>query len=42
MGIKKLRINEKENQPKPKTSKDEKHIGKEKGGGQKWNQFAYK
>lgn len=35
MGIKKLKRTEKETQPKPKTSKDEKHIGKEKGGGQK-------
>ncbi len=35
MGIRKLKRGEKETQPKPKNSKDEKHIGKEKGGSQK-------
>ena len=32
MGISKLKKGEKETQPKPKTSKDEKHTGKERGG----------
>ena len=35
MGIRKLKRGEKETQPKSQNSKDEKHIGKEKGGGQK-------
>ena len=30
MGIKKLKNKEKETQPKPKSSKDEKHIGKKR------------
>ena len=35
MGIAKLKKGEVANQPKVKNSKEEKHIGKEKGGGQK-------
>lgn len=36
MGIRKLKRGEKETRPEPKSSKDEKHIGKKKnGGGQK-------
>jgi len=35
VGIRKIKTGEKETQPKSQSSKDEKHTGKEKGGGQK-------